>query len=103
MDAEATVTALRDVALFHGLSNEELRTLARQVVHREFGRHELIFSQGDPGDGLYVLTRGHVSITRQSPDGDELILTMYEPGEYFGDLSLFDDEPRSASAAAIDD
>lgn len=95
--------ALRDVPLFNRLPEGELDVLARQIVQRHFGRHEIIFCQGDPGDGLHVVASGHVSISRQSPDGDELILAMYEPGEYFGELALFDREPRSASAIAVDE
>jgi CRP-like cAMP-binding protein len=102
----ATMTigsALRDVAMFRQLPEQELEALSRQLIQRRYGRHEVIFSQGDPGDGLYIVLDGHVSITRQSIDGDELILTVCEPGEYFGELSLFDGEPRSAGATAIDE
>jgi CRP-like cAMP-binding protein len=95
--------ALRDVALFSELSEEELAVLAEQVVEGHYGRNEIIFSEGDVGDGLYIVTDGHVSISRQGEDGDELILSVNEAGEYFGDLALFDSEPRSASASAIDD
>jgi CRP-like cAMP-binding protein len=49
------------------------------------------------------VAEGHVGISRQNPDGDELMLAVYEPGEYFGELALFDEQPRSASAVAIDD
>jgi CRP/FNR family transcriptional regulator len=94
--------ALRTVALFRDLSEEHLSSLARQVIRRHYGRNELIFSQGDPGDGLYIVAAGHAGITRQNPDGDELILTLYEPGDYFGELALFDREPRSATAASVD-
>jgi CRP-like cAMP-binding protein len=100
---EAAAPTLRNVALFRELPDEELDTLARQVVRREYARNEMIFSQGDRGDGLYVLSAGHVGISRQSPHGDELIIAVSEPGEYFGELALFDDEPRSATAIAIDD
>lgn len=101
--ATATISAaLRDVALFRELPDEELEALAHQVVQRRYGRNELVFSQGDPGDGLYIVSQGHVSISRQSSDGDELILSVCDPGEYFGDLALFDDEPRSASATTIE-
>src|SRR5947209_3551925 len=92
---QAAVAALQDVALFRQLSGEELTVLAGQVVERSYGRNELIFSQGEPGDGLYIVRQGHVSISRQNPDGDELILALYEAGEYFGELALFDFEPRS--------
>jgi CRP-like cAMP-binding protein len=95
--------ALRAVPLFQQLLEQELDVLAAQVVQRHYARHELIFSQGDPGDGLYVVASGHVSIGRQAADGDELILAVCEPGEYFGELALFDQEPRSASAIAIDE
>jgi len=102
----ATITidsALRDVAMFRQLPDQELEALGRQVIQRRYGRHEVIFSQGDPGDGLYIVVEGHVSITRQSIDGDELILSVHDPSEYFGELSLFDGEPRSAGAVSIDD
>jgi CRP-like cAMP-binding protein len=95
--------ALRDVTLFRQLPTEELEALSRQLIQRRYGRNEVIFSQGDPGDGLYIVLEGHVSITRQSVDGDELILSVCEPGEYFGELSLFDGEPRSAGAVSIDE
>lgn len=103
MVTEAVDNALREVSLLRDLAPDELNTLAHQVIRRDFGRNELIFSQGDRGDGLYFVASGHVSISRQNPNGDELILAMYVPGEYFGELALFDDEPRSASATAIDD
>lgn len=103
MVPETVSSALQNVALFRDLAPAELEALSHQVVRRDFSRNELIFSQGDRGDGLYFVASGHVSITRQNPNGDELILAMYVPDEYFGELALFDDEPRSASATAIDE
>lgn len=96
----ASSLVLRDVALFRDLPDAEFAVLARQVARREYGRNELIFSQGDRGDGLYIVTDGHVAISRENANGDEVIITLHEPGEYFGELALFDDEPRSASATA---
>lgn len=97
-----TTDVLRDVVLFRDLVEGELETLARQVVRRHYTRNQLVFSQGETGDGLYIVESGQVSISRQNPDGDELIFTMSEPGDYFGDLALFDEEPRSATATAVD-
>ncbi len=96
----ASSLVLRDVALFRDLPDTEFAVLVRQVARREYGRNELIFSQGDRGDGLYIVTDGHVRISRENASGDEVIITLHEPGEYFGELALFDDEPRSASATA---
>jgi CRP/FNR family transcriptional regulator len=103
MVADSVREALQAVALFRDLGGDELDLLSRQVVRRDFSRNELIFSQEDLGDGLYIVASGHVSITRQNPNGDELILAMYTPGEYFGELALFDEEPRSAGATAVDE
>lgn len=94
--------ALRDLALFRGLTEDELTVLAGNMARRQCRRGAIVFSRGDPGDGLYVILRGHVSIQRQSVEGDELIVAVCEAGEYFGELALFDDEPRSATAVAMD-
>lgn len=96
----ASSPILRQVALFRDLPETEFTVLARQVARREYGRNELIFSQGDRGDGLYIVADGHVRISRENANGDEVIITLHEAGEFFGELALFDDEPRSASAAA---
>lgn len=102
----ATTTAissiLRTVALFRDIPEPELEALARSVTRRRFGRNEIIFSQGDPGDGLYIMVEGHACISRQNPDGDELIYGLFGPGEYFGELAVVDSAPRSATATAND-
>lgn len=103
MVREAVRNVLREVELFRPLDEEELAALSRQAVQRHIHRNELIFSQGDSGDGLYVIINGHVSIGRQNAEGEELILNILGPDEYFGELALFDDEPRSAGATAIED
>lgn len=97
------VEALRGVALFHDLPDAELAGLAGRVVRKRYGRDETIFAQGQRGDGLYVVAHGHIGITRQNAEGDELLLTLAGPGEYVGELSLFDGAPRSAGVVAVDD
>jgi CRP-like cAMP-binding protein len=99
----SAIRALRQVMLFRELPEAELEVLAGQVVLRPYGRNEIIFSQGDAGDGLYCVAGGHVGISRTSADGAELLLSVHEPGEHFGELALFDGEPRSATATAVDD
>src|SRR5689334_1977139 len=96
------VAALRAVPLFAALTEVELEALAGQIVRRRVTRNEMIFGQGDAGDGLYVVVNGLVGISRQGPDGDELLLALCEPGDYFGDLALVDGAPRSASAVALE-
>jgi len=99
--SSATVV-LRDLPLFRGLTEGELDALARDLMQRRYRRGAIVFSQGDVGDGLYIIVDGHVSIQRQSLEGGELIVAVCEAGEYFGELALFDDEPRSATAVTMD-
>lgn len=100
--ATAVMAALQTVTLFRTLPDSELEALTGQVVRKRFGPNALIFSQGEIGDGMYIVIEGHVSIVRQGPDGHDLVLALAEPGEYFGELALFDGVPRSASAVTLD-
>jgi CRP-like cAMP-binding protein len=99
----AIVEGLRSVALFRGLPAAELAGLAEHMVCKRYERDDVIFWQGEPGHGLYIVARGHVGISRQGLQGEELLLTLAGPGEYFGELALFDQAPRSAGATALDD
>ena len=84
------------------LEDEERRLLAASLRRRRYPRNEVIFHQDDPGNCLFVLVSGSVKIIRRSIDGRELILSLIAPGEYFGELSLLDGEPRSADAVALE-
>jgi CRP/FNR family cyclic AMP-dependent transcriptional regulator len=66
-------------------------------------RGQTLFDEGDPGDRLYVVTHGKIKLGRTSPDGRENLLAVLGPGEMFGELSLFDPGPRTATATAVTD
>jgi CRP-like cAMP-binding protein len=66
-------------------------------------RGEVLFHEGDPGDKLYVVTDGKVKLGRSSSDGRENLLAILGPGQMFGELSLFDPGPRSATVTAVTD
>jgi CRP-like cAMP-binding protein len=67
---------------------------------RDFARDEVIFAMQEPADGLYVLASGRVKVAVSSSGGKELILATLGPGQFFGEMALLDDEPRSASVVA---
>jgi CRP-like cAMP-binding protein len=69
----------------------------------EVPRGEAIFHEGDPGDRLYVIVEGKIKLGRASGDGRENLLAILGPGEMFGELSLFDPGPRTATATAVTD
>lgn len=99
---EDTVATLRRAELFETLGDDALATLAQQTRRRSYQRGSVVFLQGDPGDGIYVVLSGRLKITVESPEGDEMVLATLGPRESFGELSLLDGEPRSATAETLE-
>jgi len=91
---------LSKVAIFSQLNPRELRRLGAIVHRREYAAEEYIFSQQDPGLGMYVIEDGEVRIVYTDSTGVEKELTVLKSGDFFGELSLLDESPRSASAIA---
>ena len=97
----AAPEALQLVPFFNKLRPEEANTLAQRLILRRFNNGQIIFHHGDPGGLLYIITKGKVKITHSTPDGQEAMLAIMGKGDYFGELALLDDSPRSATAEAI--
>jgi CRP-like cAMP-binding protein len=95
--------ALRQVSLFQALDDEEVRQVSVLLKERRYHKGDTIFHQGDPGGCLYLVTSGRVRIFLSSPDGREATVRFYGPNSAFGEMALLDGQPRSASAAAVDD
>lgn len=86
--------------VFAGLDPAALARLAAAAGRRRYDRGQIIFSQGDPGDCLYVLTGGSVAISVQTPDGGVAVLAVLQPPAAFGELAVVDGGPRAAMATA---
>jgi CRP/FNR family cyclic AMP-dependent transcriptional regulator len=93
---------LSQITLFSKLSPAELEVIDGRLNPQSFESGELIFTQGDRGDAMFIIRSGLVKIYNQGEGGKELTLNVYGQGEFFGEFSLIDGEPRSASAEAID-
>jgi CRP/FNR family cyclic AMP-dependent transcriptional regulator len=96
---------LAQIPLFQGLSEEDGEALARRLTERRFVAGEAIFSQGDRGSAMYLVRSGAVQIflPAVAPGTPPVVLKDVRTGEYFGELAIFDDKPRSASArSAVD-
>ncbi len=96
------IDLLAKVPLFASLKGEHLSDLASKMSTRNYRRGEAIFHKDDPGSTLYILKTGQVKIATDSPEGEEVILAIFGDGDFFGELSLLDGKPRSASATAMD-
>jgi CRP/FNR family transcriptional regulator, cyclic AMP receptor protein len=97
----AAAEALRNVPFFANLPASDANYLAERLVMRRFTTDQVIFHQGDPGGLLYIITEGKVKISRSMAEGQEAALAILGAGDFFGELALLDDTPRSATAKAV--
>jgi CRP-like cAMP-binding protein len=94
---------LRKVPLFSQLAAPDLDRVAEISRERAYPRNSVILFEDDPGDALYVVAQGQVKVVLIGEDGREVILSVMGEGEFFGEMALIDDEPRSAHVIAMED
>ena len=102
MATTVSTTVLKSVPLFAGFPDEQLRTLVTVVTRRSAPRASVIMAAGDPIDSLYIVISGRLKVMMGDADGKEVILSLIGPGEFFGEMGLIDDSPRSASVVTIE-
>ncbi len=105
MDTPAgdTSAGLSDTPLFAALDADSAEALRASMRELRLARSNVLFTEGEPGDRLYVITTGKIKLGRTAPDGRENLLAILGQGEMFGELSLFDPGPRTATATAVTD
>jgi CRP/FNR family cyclic AMP-dependent transcriptional regulator len=93
---------LKRVPLFSTFSEQQLNAVLAYVQHRRYPRSALIVRAGDETDALYIILSGRVKVLIQDDQGHEVILSMMGSHEFFGEMGLLDDQPRSASVEALE-
>lgn len=93
---------LKKVSIFADLDDSALASLERIAAERQYGRESVIVSQEDKGDALYVVVDGKVKVVLYGKSGREVILSVFKPGDFFGEMSLLDNQPRSANVIALE-
>lgn len=88
---------LTTVPLFHGLEQAHLDELMAKRQVRKFPRQATVINEGDATDALYLVNSGRVKVVRTQENGKEVVMAVLGPGDHFGEMSLIDNEPRSAS------
>lgn len=89
--------------MFSGLTENELKFLAQRAVARHFSTDEIVFSEGEPCAGMYVVESGHVRIFKSSASGREQVLNIEGPGSSVAELPVFDGGNYPASVSAVDE
>ena len=94
---------VRKAPIFLGLDTSAADALRASMSLVKLRKGQSLFKEGDDGDNLYVVSNGKVKLGTKSPDGRENLLMILGPGDMFGELSLFDSGPRTATATAVTD
>ncbi|ARQ64770.1 Crp/Fnr family transcriptional regulator [Mycobacteroides abscessus] len=94
-------SAVEETPMFRGMSTPAVAAATAHLTTEHFQPDEVIFRPGDPGDRMYLVTQGKVALSRRSRDGAERLATLVGPTEMFGEVSIFDPEPRTSEARAL--
>ena len=92
----------RKFALFAELDERELASIAAVARTRRYAKDDAVFHADEIGDVFYLIREGQVKVTMTSPEGKEIILSILAAGDFFGEMALFDNEPRSATVIAME-
>ncbi|MDH6198632.1 CRP/FNR family cyclic AMP-dependent transcriptional regulator [Mycobacterium frederiksbergense] len=92
---------LARAGIFQGVSPDAVAALVRQLVPVTVNRGRAVFTEGEPGDTLYIITAGKVKIGRKSVDGRDSLLALMGPSDMFGELAIFDPGPRTSTVTAL--
>ena len=102
MATTVSTAVLKAVPLFSSFPDEQLRMLAGVVTRKSLARSSTVMASGDATDSLYIVLSGRLKVLMSDADGKEVILSILGPGEFFGEMGLIDDSPRSASVVSIE-
>jgi CRP-like cAMP-binding protein len=94
---------LEGISLFEGLSQPALESMANCLTLRKYAKGETIFDENTAGQELHIVQQGSVRISKLVREGEEQNLTVLKSGEFFGEISLLDGKPHSATAVALKD
>jgi len=94
---------LRTVPIFAELSDADIASLSRLATRRRYPKDTVVFFENEEGDFFFMIVEGRIKVTILGDDGREIILSVLGPGDFFGEMALLDNEPRSATAIAAEE
>jgi len=93
---------LKSVPLFDGLQSEAIEDIYRLTVRKNFSKDTILVQENELGETMYMITSGRVKVSNVGTDGKEVILSVLGRGDFFGEMALLDDEPRSATVVTLE-
>jgi len=100
---EEMVTFLAKVPLFQGLSKKQLKQLSNRFVPRSYGAGQAIVTQGKGGEGMFTIVSGNAEVIVETSDGTKNIVNEFGAMDFFGEVAMLDDGPRTASVITTED
>lgn len=94
---------IANARIFGSLSSKDIKALAGMGEKRRWHKGQHIISEGDEGDALYLMLSGKIKVVLYGEEGREIVLSIMKEGDIFGEMALFDGEPRSANVEAVED
>ncbi len=96
------IEILKQLPLFQSLEDEDIEDLAPSIRVQSLKQGQTLFYKGDEGTALYIIKKGAIKIVLPSKIGDEIIVAIFTKNDFFGEMALLDEEPRSANAIALE-
>ena len=94
---------LRTVPIFSELTDEDIVSLSRLAIRKRYAKDAVVFFENEEGDFFFMILDGRIKVTILGDDGREVILSLLGTGDFFGEMALLDNEPRSATAIAVEE
>jgi ATP-binding cassette subfamily B protein len=101
MNAEITVNRLKNIPIFQEMNDDFLESLVPMFVSEYHPANRLVIEEGDPGDKFYILVRGKVEVSKRLAEGQEKQLAILQDGDFFGEIALLKDIPRTATIRTL--
>ena len=98
----AKIKALRSIPLFASVTTEDLRDLSKKLIEKHYSKGETILEKDESGSSLHIIRKGVVRIVLPDKDNNNITLAYLKGGDFFGEMSLLDDKPRSAGAISVE-
>ena len=94
---------LQRVSIFANVDDRAIDSLSDMMISKDYSKGSLVFGQEEPGDALFIIAKGRVKIVLYGESGKEITLSFFRKGDFFGEMSLLDDMPRSANVVTTED